>query len=276
MAANCARAGCNVTVWNRNRETAETFASDLGAVVASTPAGLAGRCDVVLSMLADDAAAMEVHGGAGGTIVSAGAKTIVEMGTISPGLVRKLARLATEQGKRFVDAPVSGATDAARDAGLLIMAGARDGEFPDLETVFAAIGKKTVWLGAVGDGAVMKLVVNMLIHGINQTLAEALTLAGRAGINEELAFDVIENSAAAAPMLKYRRPLYLDEASHAVTFTVNLAAKDLGLALDQARELEVAMPQARANFEVLSEAIGALYGNRDMASIFNFMKEKSK
>lgn len=85
------------------------------------------------------------------------------------------------------------------------------------------MGKETLCLGHAGGGAVMKLAVNSLIHGINQTLAEAMTLAEAAGIEPEAAFDVIEASAACAPMLKYRRPLYLEESAHEVTFTVALA-----------------------------------------------------
>ncbi|MCY0148575.1 NAD(P)-dependent oxidoreductase [Hoeflea sp. G2-23] len=275
MAANCARAGFEVSVWNRSAAAAEELAAQCGVGVAGSPADLASRCDVVVSMLADDAAARTVYLGNSGLIATQGAATLVEMGTMSPALVAELAACAETCGKRFVDAPVSGATEAAGVAQLLIMAGASQEDFPELEAVFAAMGRKTIWLGASGNGAIMKLAVNMLIHGLNQTLCEALALTARAGIGEATAYDVIENSAAAAPMLKYRRSLYLDERAHDVSFTVDLAAKDMGFALDLARQLGVAMPQSEITLSVLKEAIAACYGGRDMASILSFMKEKS-
>lgn len=112
-----------------------------------------------------------------------------------------------------------------------------------------------------------------LIHGINQTLAEAMTLAEAAGIAPRTAFDVIEASAACAPMLKYRRPLYLDEAAHDVTFTVALARKDMEVTADLARKLGTQMPQGLTTLEKLRQAEAAGYGARDMASILAFMRK---
>jgi 3-hydroxyisobutyrate dehydrogenase len=172
-----------------------------------------------------------------------------------------------------IDAPVSGATQAAEEAQLLIMAGCTEAEAVPLMPLFDAMGRATICLGAIGAGAVMKLVVNSLIHGINQTLAEAMTLAEAAGIASEAAFDVIENSAAAAPMLKYRRPLYLDEAAHDVTFTVALARKDMQVTSALAERLGTAMPQGRVTLDRLLRAEAEGYGARDMASILQFMKK---
>ncbi len=276
MAANCARAGFQLAVWNRSAGPAEELASQWGAQIARSPSDLSASCDVVVTMLADDEAARAVYLAENGLIGIGGASTLVEMGTMSPALVSELAQAADGSGKRFVDAPVSGATEAAREARLLIMAGAKQSDFPDLVPVFSAMGHKTIWLGATGKGMVMKLAVNMLIHGLNQTLAEALTLAGSAGIEEEAAYDVIENSAAAAPMLKYRRPLYLNELENDISFTVDLAAKDVGIALNLAEQLGVAAPQTKTTLSILQEAISSRYGGRDMASIYNFMKEKSE
>ena len=276
MAANCHKAGHDLTVWNRSREPVDELAAEHSVKAVSSVGELSARCDVVVAMLANDEAARAIYGGEDGLIQTPGANILVEMGTMSPALVSELGKEAERHGKSFIDAPVSGATQAARDAQLLIMAGAREGQWSQLEPVFKAMARQTIWLGAPGTGAVMKLAVNMLIHGLNQTLAEALTLASRAGIDEEVAFDVFESSAAAAPMLKYRRPLYLDEAAHHVTFTVDLAEKDVGLALQVANQLGVKVPQTRATMRVLREAISSGYRDRDMASIVNHMKDSSK
>ncbi|WP_052161426.1 NAD(P)-dependent oxidoreductase [Hoeflea sp. BAL378] len=272
MAANCVRAGHDVTVWNRSAGAADAFAKAHGARAVGRPGELASGTDMVVTMLADDEAARAVYLGPEGLIETPGAGLLVEMGTMSPGLVRELAAAATRAGKSFVDAPVSGATGAAEKAQLLIMAGCAGHAHPALADLFGAIGRKTIWLGTPGAGAVMKLAVNMLIHGLNQTVSEALALAGRAGIAETDAFDVVENSAAAAPMLSYRRALYLDEAGQDVSFTVDLARKDVTLALALADELGVALPQTAKTLEVLDAARAAGFGARDMASIFAFMK----
>ncbi|MDP4990962.1 MAG: NAD-binding protein, partial [Marivita lacus] len=134
-------------------------------------------------------------------------------------------------------------------------------------------GRKTICLGRTGAGAVMKLAVNSLIHGLNQTLAEALTLGEAAGIAPETAFEVIENSAAAAPMLSYRKPLYLDEASHDVTFTVALARKDMEVTAALAETLGTAMPQGKVTLDTLRRAEQAGFGARDMAAMVNFMRK---
>lgn len=273
MAANAARAGFDVTVWNRSPEPAARLAAEVPVGIAASLGELAARSEVVVSMLANDEAARTVHLYDGGLIVADGAGLVVEMGTISPALVTEIATAASARRKRFLDAPVSGATQAAADASLLVMAGGRQADYPEMQAVFDAMARNVIWLGKSGQGAVMKLAVNMLIHGINQTLSEALALAGRCGIDETLAFDVVESSAAAAPMLSYRRPLYLDEAAHPVSFTVDLAAKDVGLALDLARRLGVSMPQTRATLDVLDAARRAGFAGRDMASILSFMKE---
>ena len=118
----------------------------------------------------------------------------------------------------------------------------------------------------------MKLAINMLIHGLNQTLAESLTLAEAAGIPPADAYRAIEGSAAAAPMLGYRKPNYLDEVATPVSFALSLARKDVALALDLAAELDVPMPQTQLNLDQLKAAEAAGFGERDMASIVNYLR----
>lgn len=222
-------------------------------------------------MLADDLSSEEVHGGPDG-LFAGSAVTYIEMGTMSPDHIAWLAERAPI-GARVIDAPVSGATQAAADAQLVIMAGCTPEDTAPLKPLFEAMGTKTLCLGQRGSAAVMKLAVNSLIHGINQTLAEAMTLAEAGGIAPEAAFDVIEASAACAPMLKYRRPLYLNEADHKVTFTVSLARKDMEVTAELADRLGTAMPQGKVTLDKLVEAEAAGFGTRDMASMLNFMRK---
>ena len=272
MARNLVQAGHEVTVWNRSPDKARALATETGCAVAKTPAELSGVAEVVITMLADNLSSEAVHLGPDGLFARPGARVFVEMGTMSPGHIGALAAAAPDN-VQVIDAPVSGATQAAETGQLLIMAGCTRDEATALMPLFEVIGKQTICLGGQGAGTVMKLAVNTLIHGLNQTLAEAMTLARAAGIAPEDAFDVIEASAAAAPMLKYRRPLYLDEGAQEVSFTVALARKDMEIATALAERLCVAMPQGRVTLEKLKEAEASGFAARDMASILTFMGE---
>lgn len=272
MAANLVAAGHQVTVWNRSPEKARALVDQTGCAVAATPADLTNASEVVVTMLADDPSSEAVHLGPDGLFNGQGARVFLEMGTMSPDHIRVLSDAAPE-GCTVIDAPVSGATQAAADAQLLIMAGCSEDALDPIRPVLDALGRKTICLGRTGAGAVMKLAVNSLIHGLNQTLAEALTLGEAAGIAPEAAFEVIENSAAAAPMLSYRKPLYLDEASHDVTFTVALARKDMEVTAALAETLGTAMPQGKVTLDTLRRAEQAGFGARDMAAMVNFMRK---
>jgi 3-hydroxyisobutyrate dehydrogenase-like beta-hydroxyacid dehydrogenase len=273
MASNLATAGFDVTLWNRSIDKAHSLASEIGAGVVSTPRELAESCDVVISMLADDEASTAVHLGPDGVFTATtGAHHVLPMGTHDPEHVRELASRAGD--RVVIDAPVSGATAAAETAQLTIMAGASESVIASVLPVLAALGKETVCLGRVGAGATMKLAVNLLIHGLNQTLAESLTLAEAAGIDPADAYRVIENSAAAAPMLHYRKALYLDEQANPVQFALSLARKDVSLAIGLGDSLGVPLPQTKTTFDQLRAAEASGFGDRDMASIVNYLREE--
>lgn len=273
MARNLINAGHALTVWNRSPEKAAKFARQFGCAVVDTPAQLMASSEVVVTMLADDAASHQVHLGPDGLFAEKGAQILIEMGTMSPDHMNALVT-AAPKGVQVIDAPVSGATQAAQNATLMIMAGCSAQESAVIAPLFDAMGREVIYLDRSGAGVIMKLAVNSLIHGINQTLAEAMTLAEAAGIAPAQAFDVIEASAACAPMLKYRRPLYLDEASNDVTFTVALARKDMEVTAALARAYGTAMPQGTATLQKLMDAEAAGYGARDMAAMLAFMREE--
>lgn len=271
MAANLARAGFPLGVWNRTAARAAAVARETGSTVHASPRELAESSDVVITMLADDSSSDQVHLGEDGLFAaSGGAGHVIEMGTLSPAHVRRLAEAA--DSRVVVDAPVSGSVDAARDADLMIMVGADDATIEPLRAVLEAMSREIICLGSLGRGATMKLAINMLIHGLNETLVESLVLAEAAGIPPAAAYGAIEGSAAAAPMIRYRKPIYLDEHANPVSFALSLARKDVELAVELADELGVPMPQTRLNLDQLRAAEEAGYGERDMASIVNYMR----
>jgi 3-hydroxyisobutyrate dehydrogenase len=271
MAANLARAGFDMYVWNRSSDPARRFEREFGSVWCETPRELAESVDAVVTMLADDEAARQVLFARDGVFeADRGAGQVVMMGTHSPRLVRELAQ--SSDGRMVIDAPVSGSIDAARDAELLIMAGATRSEAEPLEPMLAAMSREVVYLGMVGAGAAMKLAVNLLIHSLNQAVAESLVLAEGAGIDTRTAYRVLEGSAAAAPMLTYRRPQYLDADLSPVSFALRLARKDVALAVDLAEDEGVFLPQAEVNLRQLEAAEVQGFAERDMAAILHLVR----
>ena len=272
MAKNLINAGFDIQVWNRNPERSASFATEMQCQIAQTPEALASTCDIVITMLADDAASQGVYLGEAGLLKGKKAKVFIEMSTVSPKWVNRLQSQSSRA--TIIDAPISGATQAAQAGKLMIMVGGSEEIAQPLLPIFDALGEKTIILGKQSAGATMKLAINSVIHSLNQAAAESLNLAQAAGIELPLAFEALESSAACAPMLRYRKPLYLDERAHQVTFTVGLAAKDVDLATRLARSLDVQMPQAELNLGILNQASQNGYANRDMASVISYLKKE--
>jgi len=272
MAKNLINAGFDIQVWNRNPARSASFATEMQCQIAQTPEALASACDIVITMLADDAASQDVYLGESGLLKGKKAMVFIEMSTVSPNWINRLQSQSSRAA--IIDAPVSGATQAAQAGKLMIMVGGSEEIAQPLLPIFDALGEKTIILGKQSAGATMKLAINSVIHSLNQAAAESLNLAQAAGIELPLAYEALEASAACAPMLRYRKPLYLDERAHQVTFTVGLAAKDVDLATRLAQSLDVQMPQAELNLDILNQASQKGYVNRDMASVISYLKKE--
>lgn len=272
MAKNLINAGFDIQIWNRNPERSASFATEMQCQIAQTPEALASACDIVITMLADDAASQDVYLGESGLLKGKKAMVFIEMSTVSPNWINRLQSQSSRAA--IIDAPVSGATQAAQAGKLMIMVGGSEEIAQPLLPIFDALGEKTIILGKQSAGATMKLAINSVIHSLNQAAAESLNLAQAAGIELPLAYEALESSAACAPMLRYRKPLYLDERAHQVTFTIGLAAKDVDLATRLARSLDVQMPQAELNLGILKQASQNGYANRDMASVISYLKKE--
>ena len=274
MAKNLINAGFDIQVWNRNSKRSVSFATEMHCEIAQTPKALASACDIVITMLADDAASQEVYLGRSGLLEGKKATVFIEMSTVSPDWINRLQHQSSRAA--IIDAPVSGATQAAQEGKLMIMVGGSKEITQPLLPIFDALGEKTIILGKQSAGATMKLAINSVIHSLNQAAAESLNLAQAAGIDLSLAYEALESSAACAPMLRYRKPLYLDEQAHQIMFTVGLAAKDVDLAARLAKTLNVQMPQAELNLGILNQAKQNGYAQRDMASVISYLKKEHK
>jgi 3-hydroxyisobutyrate dehydrogenase-like beta-hydroxyacid dehydrogenase len=190
----------------------------------------------------------------------------VDMGTSGPIAVAVARGKVAAAGGVLIDAPVSGSTPAAESGKLLIMVGGDEQHFDQVRPVLEAIGSP-VLVGPAGSAATLKLTVNSILYGLNQALAEGVVLAEAAGVSPETALDVLARSAAGAPLVSYRKPQYLDPDGASVMFTLDLARKDIALALDQARATGVPMPQLERTMETVEALIAQGEGHRDMGFV---------
>lgn len=276
MAENLLDRADALTVWNRSAAKARAFAAEHErASWATTPAEAARGADVAVSMLADDAAAQAVHLAGDGTLAADPApKVVVECGTLSPALARRLHAAAAQRGVAFLDAPVSGSVDAAASAELVLMCGGEAAALDRARPVLERLGRSIVHLGPSGAGALAKLLVNGVLFALNQAVAEALALAEAGGLPRERFYDLLAGSAAGAPMLGYRRRQFLD-ADAPLTFTLDLAAKDVGMLLDQAERTGVPVPQAQVVFASLRSAIDEGRGGEDVAAMVAWVRDRT-
>jgi 3-hydroxyisobutyrate dehydrogenase-like beta-hydroxyacid dehydrogenase len=257
-------------------EKAESWSRKCGGGVAATPALAAAGVDVVISMLADEQSVRGVYGGEHGVLSSlAEGAVVVDMGTTGPDGVAWLADAVRDAGGVLVDAPVSGSTAAATSGGLTIMAGGPDDAVAHVSPLLETMGSQVYHLGATGTGAAMKLAVNAIVFAIGQAVSESLVLAERAGIARELAYDVFEHSAAAAPMVLYRHDAFLHPDETPAAFAMTLTKKDLELITGLARAVGAPMPQAEVNLAVASEAIAAGFADDDMAAVAQYLRARA-
>lgn len=275
MARCLARAGLPLVVHNRTRDRAEALAAELGARVAATPAEAASGADVVLTMLADDAAVRSVYDGAEGLLAGADRGTVLaDLSTVTPDTLRAFDAAARSAGVGLLDAPVSGSVTTAEAGQLTLMVGGAAEDLERARPALEPLAKAIVHVGPLGSGAAMKLAVNTVIFGLNEALAEGLVLAEAAGIDRSVAYGVIAESAVGAPYVGYKRAAFLEPDATPTAFALDLAEKDLRLIETLAASLGVPMPQARTNLEVVRAASDAFGGSVDFASVAGHLRNR--
>jgi 3-hydroxyisobutyrate dehydrogenase-like beta-hydroxyacid dehydrogenase len=275
MVGTLRRAGLEVLVHNRTRAKAETAAQAAGATVAATAREAAAGAQVVLSSLADDAAVGAAYAGADGIVAGLQPGTVVcESSTIDPGTVQRLRPLVEDRGAFLLDTPVSGSVPAVESGTLTIMAGGDAAVLERARPVLDALAKQVLHVGGLGSGAVMKLAVNAILHGLNLTLSESLVLAERAGVERATAYEVFASSAIAAPFVHYKREAFEHPGRSPVAFSLELAAKDLDLILALAGQAGAPMEQAATNREVVRAAVAAGLGDRDLSELTTYLRSE--
>jgi 3-hydroxyisobutyrate dehydrogenase-like beta-hydroxyacid dehydrogenase len=248
MAGHLAKAGHNVTVYNRTLEKAEkwleTYADDAAGELytAPTPAGAAADADIVFACVGADKDVAEVCVGEEGAFAAMKEGAIfVDHTTASADCARTMAVAAQKAGLAFIDAPVSGGEAGAVNGMLTVMCGGDTAAFEKAEPVMQAYAKSVKLLGAAGAGQLTKMVNQICIAGVVQGLAEALHFAMEAGLDAKAVVDVISKGAAQSWQMENRAATMID-GKFDFGFAVDWMRKDLGIVLDEANSMGVSLP----------------------------------
>ena len=273
MATNLIKAGCEVTVHNRTRAREEPL-EKLGAARADSPAAAAVNAEIILSCVSDtpdvERVLLDPEGGAINGLASGG--LVIDCSSIAPAATRRIADQFREKGIGYVDAPVSGGSEGAIKGTLTIMCGGAEEDFARAEPVLQIIGAKVTRIGPVGCGQIAKVANQVAITGTFMALAEALTLAYRAGANPERVVEAIGGGVAGSWILNNRSDKMLND-NYPLGFRTRLHRKDLGIALETARELQVPVPIASLVATIEDALIAQGYGDEDMSNLARFVRQ---
>jgi 3-hydroxyisobutyrate dehydrogenase-like beta-hydroxyacid dehydrogenase len=273
MAARLLAAGYPVSGESRNRATADGLVEQ-GLSWRDTPREIAEIAEIVFTSIPNDDALRDVASGPDGIVAGLQAgKTWVDVSTVSPRASREVAERVRSTGAAMLDAPVSGSVPQVQSGTLTIMVGGDESAYKTIEPVLRELGTPTR-VGENGQGLVLKLAINISLAVQMLALSEGLLIAERDGVERELALEVMTDSPIGSPMLKARAPLILDLPEEA-WFDVAMMHKDIRLALETARELNVAAPSAQAADEVLTKAGELGYEHRDIAGLYEVLSRIS-
>ena len=274
MASRFLEKGHSVTGYNRTRSKAQKLI-DKGLKFADSPRAVAASTDVVFSMVTNTQALSQIADGQNGIIEGLGpGKVWVDMSTASPAMSRTLAGRVREKGADMVDAPVSGSVVTVQQGKLSVMVGGRPETFERVKPLLLDLGPKVTHVGENGLALVMKIATNLSLPVQLLAFTEGVLLAEKSGIQRETAVEVILNSVAGSPMLQYRGPFVLKMPDEA-WFNVNMMQKDLQLALELGRQVDVPLSTAAMANEFLTAARAMGLGERDFAIIYKVLENMS-
>lgn len=272
---NLLKAGHALTVWNRTTSRANELVA-MGAKLGMSPKEVAAASDVLLTIVSDPPALESVLWGAEGkdSGVLAGLKpgsTYIDSSTVSPTLARKIAAACSERKVRFLDAPVTGGDWGAKKGELVFMVGGDAVALKSVEPILGVLGKRWFHLGPNGAGQTVKLAMNMILALQVDALAEALALVTRAGLKGEDLVEVMQSSMARSGVLDIKAPNLL-KGEYKPSFPLRLMHKDLGLALELANQIGVALPATAAARETYNYVKGAAKEDLDYSAVMKFWK----
>lgn len=267
-------AGHNVTGYNRTQSKAQWLV-DAGMRRGESPRAVAEAADIVFTMVTNTASLHSVFHGPDGILAGLGkGKVYIDMSTVSPAASRHLAAQVLEKGAHMLDSPVSGSVITLEQGNLSLMVGGDEAIFEQVRPVLLDIGPKVNYVGKNGQAVLMKIAVNLNLQTQIVSFYEGLLLAIKGGVPIETALEVMLNSVIASPALKYRSPFILNMPEEA-WFNVNMMQKDMLLAEELGRELNVALPSVAYANQLLTAARAMGLAERDFAIVYKVLARMS-
>ena len=272
MASRLLDKGHTVTGYNRTRSKAQ-WLIDRGMKWGETPRAVAEAADMIFVMVTDSKSLDAVASGPDGFIAGLGnGKVIIDSSTLSPAMSREVAEKVRAKGADMVDAPVSGSVTTLESGKLSVMVGGKKATFDRIKPILDDIGPKVTHVGDNGLALSIKIAHNLSLAVQMLAFSEGVLLAEKSGIPREVAVDVLTHSVIASPMVQYRGPFVLQLPDES-WFDVNLMQKDLLLALEMGRRLDVPLPTTAVTNEFLTAARGMGLARHDFAVIFKVLAQ---
>jgi len=266
--------GHQVTGYNRTRSKAQ-WLIDKGMKWGDSPRAVGTASDFTFAMVTNSEALHSIADGPDGLLAALGAgKILIDMSTVNPAASRALVAKVRAKGADMVDAPVSGSVITLQQGKLSVMVGGHRETFERVKPVLEDIGPKVTYVGDNGLALSMKIATNLSLAVQMLAFCEGVLLAEKSGIARETAVDVLTHSAIASPMIQYRGPFVLKMPDEA-WFNVNMMQKDMLLALEMGRQLDVPLPSTAATNELLTAARGMGLASQDFAVIFEVLAKLS-
>jgi 3-hydroxyisobutyrate dehydrogenase-like beta-hydroxyacid dehydrogenase len=274
MVARLLDKGHKVTGYNRTRSKAQ-WLIDRGMKWGDTPRAVSAAAEFTFSMVTNAAAINSITEGPDGILAGLGAgKLLIDMSTVSPSVSRALAARVREKGADMIDSPVSGSVITLQEGKLSVMVGGRRETFERAKSVLQDVGPKVTYVGDNGLALAMKIATNLSLAVQMLAFCEGVLLAEKSGIARETAVEVLTHSAIASPMVQYRGPFVLKMPNEA-WFDVNMMQKDMLLALEMGRHLDVPLPTTAVTNEFLTAARGMGLVKQDFAVMFEVLARMS-
>jgi 3-hydroxyisobutyrate dehydrogenase-like beta-hydroxyacid dehydrogenase len=263
-----------VTGYNRTRSKAQWLV-DRGMKWGDSPRAVSAAADVTFAMVTNTEALKAVADGPDGFLTgfSAG-KVLIDMSTVSPAASRALASKVREKGADMIDAPVSGSVITLQEGKLSVMVAGRRETFDRAKPLLLDIGPKVTYVGDNGLALSIKIAINLSLAVQMLAFSEGVLLAEKSGIARETAVDVLTHSVIGSPMVQYRGPFVLKMPEEA-WFNVNMMQKDMLLALEMGRQLDVPLPTTATVNEFLTAARGMGLADQDFAVVFDVLAKMS-
>jgi len=270
MARNLHRAGLLAALWNRTADKARALASELNVAAAPTLAELAAASEAVVSCVSADADVLEVTRALAPALASG--SLMVDCSTVGAETARQAARLLEPRGVEFLDCPVSGGVEGARDATLAIMVGGTPAGFERAQPILQALGRTITLFGPTGSGQAAKATNQIMCAGIIEAVAEAMAFASAQGLPLDKLIDTLGKGAGSSWYFVHRAP-NMARGAYPAGFRVRLHAKDLGICRDMAARFGVTLPVVERMLGEYAELVARGYGDEDISATYRLKAE---